>query len=467
MKTNKLNPIYYILSALTLLLCFNSCEKDDEVINYDKYVSNSLSTYNAIPTKVDTILVNMDINLESEPAGRKVVLKESSNQDLEITGEIDYNPELIKAYNKIYHSNMTNVPEGVFKVINKVTVKAGETQSTEDMQVIIDNYSSLENGYHEFVIPVKLSSKSNDLLKSDLIFIQYRVLITVNNLQMYSSTYTESITVEAVAGEKALVYIEEDMALRMPVDIELVEHNSAAFVEAYNEENGTSYETAPTGSYKLLTDKITIPAGTYYSENAPVVEVTDASKLLAGKTYLLAVSIKNADANQSEDPLNTMVYIILSGGNIDKSGAPLEGEVLARTGWTGSSSGNLNTTTWPAKALDGDNTTAWISSPGSTFILTIDMKASKTIKGIKFIPNYASPEHDILAAKVLVGPVSYSTTSQGYYFGTAAAAGSSAENPDVKTIKFLTPVTGRYIRLEITKTTSGTMAGVGEFMVIN
>lgn len=51
---------------------------------------------------------------------------------------------------------------------------------------------------------------------------------------------------------------------------------------------------------------------------------------------------------------------------------------------------------------------------------------------------------------------------EGYYVGTTTSAGSTVANPDIKNVRFLTPVTARYFKFNITKTTDGSYAGMAE-----
>lgn len=51
---------------------------------------------------------------------------------------------------------------------------------------------------------------------------------------------------------------------------------------------------------------------------------------------------------------------------------------------------------------------------------------------------------------------------QGVWRGTGPATGSSATAPDVKGIRFASPVTAQYFRLEINTWVSGNRVGIGE-----
>jgi hypothetical protein len=60
--------------------------------------------------------------------------------------------------------------------------------------------------------------------------------------------------------------------------------------------------------------------------------------------------------------------------------------------------------------------------------------------------------------------VTYSV--QGTWKGTGPASGSSASAPDYKGVNFITPVTARYFKFDITARVNGNIVGVAEINAI-
>lgn len=462
------------MPAILLCLFFLSCKKE-KIVNNDlrAYVVENLAAYSKIPVNgVDTVFAPIGLIYRGErTSGFQAMLSEPAGADVEITGRIDHNPDLIKEYDSLYHTNSMAMPKDLFKLSGKgtVVIKAGQLQSLDSLKIELNNFSGLLSGKYKFIVPVAIESVSNSVkLKSRLMFVRF--LIEVINLRTSISDISGNSTVMLFDTDKGRgdVFIQAslDNIIRKNIEVVVEGISDNAYVNAYNLEHGTNFRSFPSGSYKLLTNKVTLEAGNPTSSQNIHVQLTDFSAFAANHSYLLAVKIKDHLDQQMADPLNNIVYISMQKNNVDPSNNGLNGDQMNRSNWKINALGYFGTFR-PSNILDGSNTTAWISNGLLPHDVTLDMGNSHTVKGFSIVPNYQYRSYDFLEMEVFSSDDGQKWKIEGKFMGTSTSAESSAILPDLKTVKFINPVTARYFKFNIVKTTQGAMAGMAELYGIN
>lgn len=118
---------------------------------------------------------------------------------------------------------------------------------------------------------------------------------------------------------------------------------------------------------------------------------------------------------------------------------------LSRTGWTATAS-DQSSYDVPGHVLDGSVTTIWHSNYESVpmaplpHTLTIDMKSSKKIIGLSYLPRQ-SPE-----SNGNIGQYSIAVSSDGTTWSQPVASGTWTDDKSLKVTSF-TAIVGRYVRL--------------------
>ena len=82
----------------------------------------------------------------------------------------------------------------------------------------------------------------------------------------------------------------------------------AAAITAYNAANGTKFQPFPTGSYKLTSSKITVPAGQHYGSTT--LEIYQ-NKLDPTVSYMIPISITDGGGKQLSSNQNTIYYNVI------------------------------------------------------------------------------------------------------------------------------------------------------------
>jgi hypothetical protein len=236
-----------------------------------------------------------------------------------------------------------------------------------------------------------------------------------------------------------------------------------SLIAAYNQKNNTTYEAFPDGTYELTKKQTQIPAGSKYSVDSFEVSLKNMGVFQKGKTYILPV--KTSTASPFVQGPKNVAYIVLRLNNVSMENVLLAGITIARNGWsvTASSSFSSNPV---ARVLDGNNATAWSSTAGIPEWLRLDMAASKTVKGFVLVPSYEYRTENWLLVNVSSSMDGVNWTFEGTYSGSVTATSSSATNPDTKYLNFINPVTARYFKFDILRSTDGTYVGLSEINAI-
>lgn len=234
-------------------------------------------------------------------------------------------------------------------------------------------------------------------------------------------------------------------------------------VDGYNQRNNTQYKAFPEGSYELVKTQTQIPAGAKFSIDSFEVSIKNFAALQTGTAYILPLKTV-APAPFVVGP-KSIAYIILRISNVDPANAAVTGTVASRTGWSVTASGSYSANP-VALVLDGSNSTAWSSEGGIPAWLRLDMGAAKTVKGFRLVPSYAYRNENWLQVNVSSSADGNTWQYVGTYNGSVTLASSNANNPDIKHLSFLTPVTGRYFRFDIVRSTDASYTGLGEINAV-
>src|SRR5690606_30406374 len=221
------------------------------------------------------------------------------------------------------------------------------------------------------------------------------------------------------------------------------------------------------GSYRFKNNRAQFVKGNTVS-GLMEIEITNPALFTGGSDYVLPISIANVVSKDkgivaSENRSTAYLYVPYNYTNVDTVQTAPTAPNLDRVGWAITVSNSTSGATGPSM-IDGNNSTAWRSSNSSTAAkwFVVNMGGVKTINSFSTVPNYVATAENITEMTVLSSNDNATWKKEGVWKGTGPVSGSSAVNPSIKGITFLTPVTAQYFRFEITKWTSGNRVGVAE-----
>ncbi|MFD2921424.1 BT_3987 domain-containing protein [Terrimonas rubra] len=428
-----------------------------------------------ITSRVSTGLLSQQVGFTagfkaSPVIGFPVLINAAIAKNVTITAIDD--ASLVAAYNSANGTSYSVLPAGSYTFVkNSATINAGTTTSADSIKVQVPDLSILTAGTG-YLLPVKIKDEG-EIAPATTNNVKY-ILITprlalaaipasgsnVINIAFIKPP-TGNITGPAQTGFGAALNYVLNTAVQVGVNYD------ASLVDSYNAANGTSYIAFPAGSFTVSKDNVTIAAGaTTSATDSFRVQFSNYNSFSVGSTYLLPLTIKsggNVDAGTNK---HVYIRVTVSVQNIDPSNTGLTGTTISRAGWSVTTSGS-----YPgndvSRVLDGNNSTAWDSDGNLPAWVQLDMGTAKTVKGFPIVPSYEYGRVDnFLQMEVLSSNDGITWTSQGTYNGTTTSSGSSPANPDIKTVKFFQPVTARYFKFSITKTTDGRYAGMGELNAV-
>ncbi|WP_169818780.1 BT_3987 domain-containing protein [Niabella ginsenosidivorans] len=243
-------------------------------------------------------------------------------------------------------------------------------------------------------------------------------------------------------------YPSEDVSVSFAVN--------AALADSFNLANNTSYSLLPEKSYRLNTAAATIGKGRLSTEPLKITIITKGINAPddLSKTYILPVTIKNASININEK-LRTSFCII----NI----VPV---LFNRKGWSvidfssqesygeGANNGRA------VFVLDSNINTFWHSQwqgaqPGPPHYIIIDIGASQSVSGAAFVArqgvNSGRPQDIQLFL------------SEDKQVWKTAFTGTLLNDGALQKVFFSTPVSGRYVKLQINSSYSSNLTHLAEF----
>ena len=309
------------------------------------------------------------------------------------------------------------------------------------------------------------SCKKDELNSKELL-----AFIKTNGLDIHTTELSFKRTGTVVTGDletKFTAYLTRETSSDVMINLAVDESK----VESYNKTNKTNYVLLPAVNYKFLTgNQLTIKSGNTIATDYLKIQLEDREKLSGDNIYILPLSIKEItgdDKGVTTSENYRTVYIIVKCSiiNIDPANTLPVGTIINRTGWVVSSSGSYSSNVIN-RILDGDNNTAWDSNGEMPAWVMLDMLNPNTVKGFSFVPSYEYTTDNFIVMEVLSSNDGIGWKSHGEYIGTETLASSSASNPDLKNVNFTLPVTARYFKFNITKTTDGKYAGMAEINAI-
>lgn len=471
MERNKNANLLIVLTVMVFSLYCASCKKDQPTgAEGDEYIMQNLSAYNQIPSNgSDTIIPNLGLVYPGKvKAGFVALLAGPLKADVEITAKIDHNPKLLKVYDSLYRAHSPDLPDSLFKLsgAGRVSVKAGQVQSMDSIKIALNNTTGLKTGNYTFTVPIALESVSEKVkLKSKLMFLRYSLVVSPLMASLADASGGSQIDLINTQnlGKDLFLSVTLNRSLRQDFEVNVEEVSTKTFVDAYNGEHGTSYLPFPSQGYVLLKNTGTIPAGSNLLNKGIQVQLKDLSAFSTTESHLLGLRIKDKGVVGSlGNPKNNTVYIAMFPNNIDLTNTGLTGAQIDRSGWKVSASDTYSTNI-PENVLDGDNQTIWRSGKNTLpQWLQLEMDSEQMVNGFSIVPNYSSRTNNFIQMTVLSSKDGKFWKPEGEYIGKATIANSSASNPDIKTIKFIRPVTARYFMFKITKSTSGRNVGMAE-----
>lgn len=268
---------------------------------------------------------------------------------------------------------------------------------------------------------------------------------TVNSYNSYTFTVLHT-PVGDLGDIKASFPVRSTQAASNDVKVKYMVDNS--LIEAYNTANGTQYLKLPDGILSVGGTELTIPSGKLSSVDSVKISVpAEKNAQLIASGYIVPfkiVSVTGSGNTQVSVNQNT-AYLIIKTTVTNTYNSPvltdMVGTLIAnRTGWTATldptvSSGLL------ANMFDARTNTNWILNPAKACRLTVDMLTPKTrITGLRIHTN--STTYALTSAN-------FSTSNDGTTWTSQGTAGLSIVSA-YQYVKFYSPVTARYIRVDIT-----------------
>ncbi len=462
----------YLLAAASCLFLLNACKKGDSFNTSELHVYAAPGTlaYNVIQGNFNVIGTQV---IPGPGTSFPVLLSRAVDRDIQVNVSID--TSLVRVYDSINKltTPSAKLPAGAFTLRQNgvITIPAGQTASAAAAQVELTNAGLLTAGT-SYIIPVVIKNANNGVPVSgsrNIIFLKTQLKVIKAGISSWTNTNTISLVLNkannVVTGPNAL-YLKGSLNEQLTGNSQITAEEAPSLLAAYNQQTGKNYVLPPASSYQFQKSTVNIPENMVNSADSFTISLPNLQLFQPGIDYLLPVQLKTAK-NQSvdipADETKKVVYIQISvfENNIDPANSGLTGTAINRTAWNVSASGN-----YPGnevgRILDGDNGSAWDSDGNMPAWVELDMGTSKTVKGFPIVPSYEYRPDDFINMEVYSSNNGTTWKLEGRYFGTATGSGSTADNPDIKTVRFVTPVTARYFKFNITKTTDGRYAGMGE-----
>jgi hypothetical protein len=483
-----IKPFYKILNSgifcMSLLTLLASCGKDD--MPDTKYLQAYLApdqfqTDAGLPVLSFGLLADGTVNGGSTPATialtNPVRLSKASSAD--VTVKLKFGGKAaVDEYNNANTTAYRGLPEGAVKLSQEsVTIKAGKLSPDEqELSVTVVNPALLTVDLNDYLLPVVMegleSKDGGAKVGSSLMYIKVKPTGYMVGLKVPNSQ-TNVLNINYVTSGVGGVYVQPadgvfqvgiSPAAGVSTPLEIVP-GDAEMVTAYNTANKTEHILLPAANYTIsAAAKITFAAGQSTANLS--VTLKDGQQLDPLKKYLLPLTIKQGNI-AFPDQKAKMIMVLVSGKitNIDPANAGLTGTTAVRTGWSVTASGNFSTRV-VTRILDANNATAWRSSGTLPAWTVLDMASVTAVKGFSIVPNYEYRTSDFLEMDVLSSNDGTIWKTEGQYVGPVILASSSATAPDIKTVKFIVPVSARYFKFNITKSTLGTYSGMCELNAI-
>ncbi|WP_186458698.1 BT_3987 domain-containing protein [Mucilaginibacter achroorhodeus] len=451
------------LTAFCMIMLF-ACKKDNGDIKYSQRpASNNLflsisGTGNLNRTQNFTTL--------STTGGTAAVgLNLTKAAGADITASIGVDTNKVANYNAVNGTQFRLLPATYYDLQapgNGVTIKAGNLFSTDSVKVNFKNLKGLRAS--NYLLPVTILSVSGDksAILSDSVRTVY-INLTLSDVKQPVATLTTtsgnlvSLTYPVGAkGAAAVTPITINVSPTSPNNLTIGVATDNTKIASY----GSGFTAFPDGSYSLSATTLNLGSGQSASFN---VNIPDLSKFDGTKSYLLPLMITKINGDEYVLNANKIVYVQLSFNNLNNTNntSAAGSKLLNRQGWLANATASFDGSFYggsnyvPANAIDGDNSTDWVSNyQTGTESITIDMGASHQVKTIAYsnafnsILSQFSIEDYPSSVKVYTSTNGTDWTSQGTYQPVANTGGSAAA-PVNNYINFFNPINARYVRLQV------------------
>ncbi len=284
---------------------------------------------------------------------------------------------------------------------------------------------------------------------------------TVNTYDRY--VFSVKHTPLGSSGDQITIATPVRSAQAVSADVRVSLAIDNSLTEAYNAAKGTNYSRIPDGMVDLNTGQLTIRLGQQSSADSLKFSVSaEKYSQLTDSAYLVPLaitSVAGAD-NAAVSSNRNILYIVIrtSQTNVYDNTVlnDMTGSLLSdRSGWSATLNASLDYGTF-SNMFDGRTNTYWYISPSKKVSLAVDL--NNTYPGITGIRIHTSSTTYALTA------VTISTSADGNSWipqGLATLSASSA----YQYIKFYSPVSARYIKLDIEGWRSATYIRMAEFDV--
>lgn len=259
---------------------------------------------------------------------------------------------------------------------------------------------------------------------------------------------------EVISGTDSiqfLVYINRESS----VDVEATLEVDESYVDAYNEENKTSYKLFPSDALISFESSVNIKAGNLQTADSVKVKF-DIAKLSPGD-YLLPISlgvVKSKDKGIQASTTAGVIYqkFSMSYDNVDNVNKEVaEGFRLDRSSWVITADDEEDPANYPAtNMMNGDVDSSWHGTKGVNSIITVDMGKEESIKGFAVYFKESTYYYAPTVLQVYVSEDGEEWLDCGEAGSYITFFSSSSMKEREYGINFLLPVTYRYYRLQIT-----------------
>jgi len=459
---------------------FVSCKKE----NLGKLgeVSKEFSQYSYSSTgeAVATYIGKTAIRNETTFAAYfQAQLKDPSAGTTKIKASIEQ--DLLSIYDSLFSVKSLTFPDKAFKLRSEgeIVIESGKLVSDSVKLDLLDATGLIPNSV--YVIPIKLTVESGSaVLKGKYIFLKMKIVGRYvlgsmesfsNETNFYNSSFGlpyllgqfQNTSINGINNASKNLSISIKINESVPKDLlaEIIPDQSKSSLDFFNKNRGGNAKLIPENAYKIVKNRASIKANEYSSQDSFKIEF-DYSKLQEtsdSTSYLLILKMDNTgnpDLLVSDtSKMANLAFIqiknkIISTGNVASTNDGLTGSTMLRTKWIVSSSGGNEDKENPgSNVLDGKISTFWRAAKPSPQDLIINMTDEYTVKGFLFTPQYNNMYESFNQTKVYSSKDGKTWEFQGYFLAGYTNYESSAEKPDIKTLRFIKPVQAKYFKFQV------------------
>jgi hypothetical protein len=235
-----------------------------------------------------------------------------------------------------------------------------------------------------------------------------------------------------------------------------------SLIDAYNSANSTTYLVVPDGLIVLSNNGLTIPKGAIASSDSLTISIpNNMLSQLTSSGYVIPIRISgiSSTSNTVISSNQSIVYVVITTSWSNCYDNTLIGDMVGtlitpRTSWSATLDATLVSGTLP-QMFDGSTTTYWRISP-SAFTMIVNLATQYTgITGIRTNSNTTS--YDLTQVRVSSSTDGTTWVYQGIPLLSRANA--------YQYIKFYSPITAKYLKIEAVTWYSTSRIYMAEFDV--